>query len=513
MALLSCNSTLPNDIRNWNNLIKNYLHKGNHKQALITYIKMQQLGFRGDNFTFPILLKAVGSLNLSPNSSIGLALHAHTVKAGFSAHPFVQTALLNMYMSFDCFDDACKVFEIMPLKDVVAWNSMLDAYISNGNLDEACKFFSSMPVKDLTSFNIMISGFAKVGKVVSAKKLFDEMPVRDVISWNSVILAHVEAGNMQEAFELFDKAKFKNAVTWNTVITGFLRSKQYESVIDFFEKMIKDKCRPDYVTVTGVLSACAHLGLLETGMELHLYVLEHELAQIPNVITALIDMYSKCGCIENSLFVFYKSHIKDVYCWNSIISSLALHGYGHAALKLFEEMKCNSVKPDNITFIGLLSACSHAGLVQEGCELFNTMEQEFGVAPTLEHYACMVDLLCRAQLLNPAIQFIEAMPFEPGEFIWGALLSACVIHRDLRIGERTIKLISAKARYLSDGEMVMFSNLYASCGLMEEANRWRNMLNESGIVKTAGYSSIQVNDRVHKFLSGDKLAMSMEILI
>ncbi|XP_071723943.1 pentatricopeptide repeat-containing protein At2g29760, chloroplastic-like [Rutidosis leptorrhynchoides] len=513
MALsASCISILPNDIRNWNKLVKNNMLNRNPKKALLTYIEMQEHGFQGDNFTFPILLKAVASLGTSCSYHIGLAIHGQTLKAGFSDHPFVQTALLNLYISFHCFDDACKVFRVMPVKDVVAWNSMLDAYASKGKLDDAFELFSSMPVKDLTSFNIMISGFAKAGQISSAKRVFDQMPERDVVSWNSMLLAYIEAGDMECACELFSLMEFKNVITWNTMITGFVREKLYAEAVHFLNEMKAENYKPDYVTIVGVLSACAHLGSLENGVKLHLYAMDNRLTSIPHITTALIDMYSKCGCIQNSLAVFYKSQIKDVYCWNSMISSLALHGFGNAALKLFEEM--NTVtNPDSITFIGMLSACSHSGLVKEGCKLFSRMEWEFGVAPTLEHYACIVDLLCRAKLFTQAIQFIEDMPFEPGEAIWGSLLSACVVHRDLEIGERVIKMISENASYLSDGEVLMFSNLYASCGLMEEANRWRNMLNDSGIVKNAGYSSIQVNGRFHKFLAGDKSGMNKEIPI
>ncbi|KAH9760299.1 eukaryotic translation initiation factor isoform 4G-2 [Citrus sinensis] len=469
------------------------------KNAILTYVNMQELGVHADNYSFPLLLKAAGILS---SSCIGLMLHGQTIKTGFCGHVYVQTALLKMYGSLRCIDDAFKVFEKMPEKDIIAWNSMLDAFASCGQMDHAMKLIDLMPLKDVTSFNIMISGYARIGKIHSARYIFDKVPAKDVVSWNSLILAYTNAGEMEKAGEMFKKMLVKNVITWNTMVTGYLRSQLYIEVVDLFDEMKAGNVKPDYLTVTSVLSACANLGSLETGARIHVYATDNGLASNPHATTALIDMYAKCGSIEQSLEVFYKSQVKDVFCWNAMILGLALHGYGYAALKLLGEMNDSCVKADDITFIGLLSACSHAGLVQEGCELFSRMEKDFGVTRKLEHYGCMVDLLGRARLLDRAIELIEAMPFEPTESILGALLSACVIHQDLEIGDRVAKMVCAKSNYLSDGELMMFANLYASCGQWEEANRWRNMMNDTGIVKTAGSSVIEVNGSYHKFLAG-----------
>lgn len=502
MYLLACNGIFKSpslETSNWNKLIKNKLLNGNAENAILTYVNMQELGVHADNYSFPLLLKAAGILS---SSCIGLMLHGQTIKTGFCGHVYVQTALLKMYGSLRCIDDAFKVFEKMPEKDIIAWNSMLDAFASCGQMDHAMKLIDLMPLKDVTSFNIMISGYARIGKIHSARYIFDKVPAKDVVSWNSLILAYTNAGEMEKAGEMFKKMLVKNVITWNTMVTGYLRSQLYVEVVDSFDEMKAGNVKPDYLTVTGVLSACANLGSLETGARIHVYATDNGLASNPHATTALIDMYAKCGSIEQSLEVFYKSQVKDVFCWNAMILGLALHGYGYAALKLLGEMNDSCVKADDITFIGLLSACSHAGLVQEGCELFSRMEKDFGVTRKLEHYGCMVDLLGRARLLDRAIELIEAMPFEPTESILGALLSACVIHQDLEIGDRVAKMVCAKSNYLSDGELMMFANLYASCGQWEEANRWRNMMNDTGIVKTAGSSVIEVNGSYHKFLAG-----------
>ncbi|KAJ4707763.1 putative Pentatricopeptide repeat-containing protein [Melia azedarach] len=185
------------------------------------------------------------------------------------------------------------------------------------------------------------------------------------------------------------------------------------------------------------------------------------------------------GSIRHPLEVFYKSPVKDIYCWNAIISGLTLYGNGYAALKLFDYMNDDCMKADDITFVWLLSACSNTGFVQEGCDVFSGLEKDCGITPKIEHYGCMVDLLGRFGLLDCAIKLIEVMPFEPTESILEALLSACIVHQDLETRERVIKLISTRAHYLSDGELMMSAGLYASCGQWEEAKRWRNMMNDA----------------------------------
>ncbi|GLU01234.1 hypothetical protein SLE2022_185470 [Rubroshorea leprosula] len=491
-----CLSPSP-DPANCNKLIKKQFHQGNAKGVILSYINMQELGFQGDNYSFPVLLKAVSGLS---SSSTGLAIHGQTIKSGLSDHPFVQTSLLNMYVAYGCLFDACKVFDKMPVKDVIAWNSMLDAYASSGQMNDAMELFNSMPSKDLTSFNIMVSGYARSGRTESARDIFDKMRKKDIVSWNSILLAHSRDGEMEKAREVFDEMPKKNIITWNTMINGYLHAKLYTEVIDLFDAMMTRNLKIDHLTVTGVLSACTHMGSLEKGNKIHLYAKDNGLESNPHVATALIEMYAKCGSIKNSMLVFYKCQVKDIYCWNATISALAAHGYGFAALKIFYELVENCLTPDDITFIGVLNACSHAGLVQEGCKLFTQMEKDFGIVPKIEHYGCMVDLLGRAGLLDSAMELIEGMPFEPGKSVWGALLNACVIHQNIQTGEKVIDEISKKAS-LGDGEFMMFANLYAACGQLEEANRWREMMNETGIVKTAGFSAVEINGRFHKFLA------------
>ncbi|KAI3908030.1 hypothetical protein MKW98_003675 [Papaver atlanticum] len=506
MAMLNycfCHSSpsLPSHRKQWNKMIKHNVVDGNPNQAIFVYKQMLESGCNGDNFTYPILLKA--ATHLSSPISI-LTVHGQAIKTGFSDHVFVETSLLNSYASVGDIESAQKVFDKMSGRDIIAWNSMLDAYVSKGMMEGAIKHFHLMPVKDAVSFNIMISGFAKSGTIESAREIFDEIPVRDVVSWNSMMLGYSKAGDMDKARKVFDSMVERTLVSWNTMITGYLDNELYFDAINLFMEMKEEGFEPNHITLSVVLSACARLGSVEKGQEVHIFALFNGLAYNVHVVTALIDMYAKSGSIDGALEVFCKSQVKDVTSWNAMISGLALHGKSHAALKLFSDFQNRNMKADDITFIGLLTACSHSGLVNEGHRLFESMEKDFRISPKSEHYGCMVDLLGRAGYLDSAYQLIKAMPFEPGPTVYGALLGACLVHRNLEVGNIVAEHMTKRVDRLSDGEYMMLANLYASCGKFEEADRWRRGMNNARIVKTAGYSMILVKGKMIKFLAGDR---------
>ncbi|XP_043694083.1 pentatricopeptide repeat-containing protein At2g45350, chloroplastic-like [Telopea speciosissima] len=486
------------DLRQWNLIIKHRVLAGDLEGALFMFTKMQRIGVQGDNYTFPLVLKAAAGLAIS---HVGFSLHGQIIKTGFSSHVFVQTAMLKVYYALGYIGRARLLFDKMPDKDLLAWNSMLDAYASNGQMDDALDIFDLMPVRDSVSFNTIISGYGKIGRVASARDYFDRMPMKDDVSWNSMIAVYTKAGEMKLASLLFDEMVGRNVVSWNTVINGYLQNQCYADAIDLFYKMKASRTEPNHLTLSAVLSACAHLCSLETGVRIHTEAVRF--LSDPHVTAALIDMYSKCGSIGKALQVFYKAQVKNMYCWNAMISGLALHGCGQAALRLFDEMKAESMRPDDITFIGLFSACSHAGMVQEGSLLYECMEREFGVSPKAEHYCCMVDLLGRAGFLDLAYGLIETMPFEPEATVLGALLGACVIHGDLKMGELIAKRINARGDCLTDGEYMMLANMHAMCGQWLESNRWRRKMNNAGISKPAGCSLIEIDGKMHRFLAGD----------
>lgn len=477
--------------------------EGKPADAILAYIRMQELGFSADNFTFPLLLKAASDL---PSMITGAALHGQTTKTGYSNHAFVQTALINMYSSLGQADGASRVFMAMAHRDLVSWNSMLKAYVSNGRLDDAVELFAVMSVKDRVSFNTLMSGFARVGDTASAMQVFRGCPTRDAVSWNTVISAYVRAGAIDSARSLFEEMPEKNAASWNTLMAGYLQSHRYEEAVELFYEMKPRGSNPNHLTYASVLSACANMGFLTAGKKIHIQAGQAGLAWNPHVVASLIDMYAKCGSLEGALEVFYKAPHRDIFCWNAMISGLASHGHGKACMRLFDEMRAGGIKPDDITFIGLLSGCAHAGLVGEGRRIFEDMERRHGTTPKLEHYGCLVDLLSRAGDLMAAYEIVETMPFEAGAAALGALLAACAVHGSLEIGEAVATRIVERADRLTDGEYMMLANLYAACDRWEEAGRWRGRMNsEDGLKKMAGWSEIEVAGRVYRFQAGERV--------
>jgi len=278
-------------------------------EAFSLLVSTQERGFHPDNFTFPTLLEAAGRHNSL--NSLGFVLHGQAIKTCYSNDLFVQTSLLNMYSNMKDIKCAHKMFDKMPVKDVIAWNAVLDAYASQNQMDVASTLFDSMPIKDLTSYNIMISGYAKCRKMELARSFFESTDRGDVASWNSMILACALTGHMEEAQRLFNQAPNKNIVTWNTtMVSGCLHNELYSEVVKLFNLMKADENgRPDHITVSGVLVACAHLGSLETRRAIHICALEHHLMR-PEVTTSLIDMYAKCGSIGHAVQVFYECQAK-----------------------------------------------------------------------------------------------------------------------------------------------------------------------------------------------------------
>uniref|UniRef100_A0A1D1ZDX2 Pentatricopeptide repeat-containing protein At3g29230 n=1 Tax=Anthurium amnicola TaxID=1678845 RepID=A0A1D1ZDX2_9ARAE len=496
----------PCNLQEGNRAIQQQLMQGRSRDAILTYVRMQEWGLSGDNFTFPLLLKAASNFE---SSRMGATLHGQSTKNGYSDHAFVQTALLNMYSSLGEIDEAFCMFMAMPRKDLVAWNSMLKAWVCHGRMDEAIKLFEAMPLKDHVSFNTMMSGFAKAGRIDRVEEFFNQCPSRDAVSWNTLISAYVKADKIRLACSLFEEMPERNVVSWNTLMAGYIQSQLYAEAFELFYDMKARGFEPNHLTFAGVLSACAHMGLLDTGREIHIHAGQVGLTWNPHVVASLIDMYAKCGGIEGALEVFYKAPHKDIFCWNAMMSSLALHGHGAACIRLFNDMQTRGMKPDDITFIGLLSACSHAGLVDDGCRFFAAMEKQHGAAPKAEHYGCLVDLLARAGHLERAYDLVESTPFELGAAVLGALLGACAVHRNLQIGEAVATRLLARTGGLTDGEYMMLANMYAACGRWEEASRWRGVMNgDEGVKKTAGWSGIEVAGRVHRFLAGEVCASS-----
>lgn len=476
--------------------------------AIEFYGLMRSEGFLPNNFTFPFVLKACARLL---DLQLGVKIHTLVVKGGFDCDVFVKTSLVCLYAKCGYLEDAHKVFDDIPDKNVVSWTAIISGYIGVGKFREAIDMFRRLLEMNLApdSFTIVrvLSACTQLGDLNSGEwihKCIMEMGmVRNVFVGTSLVDMYAKCGNMEKARSVFDGMPEKDIVSWGAMIQGYALNGLPKEAIDLFLQMQRENVKPDCYTVVGVLSACARLGALELGEWVSGLVDRNEFLYNPVLGTALIDLYAKCGSMSRAWEVFKGMKEKDRVVWNAIISGLAMNGYVKISFGLFGQVEKLGIKPDGNTFIGLLCGCTHAGLVDEGRRYFNSMYRFFSLTPSIEHYGCMVDLLGRAGLLDEAHQLIRNMPMEANAIVWGALLGACRIHRDTQLAELALKQLIELEPWNS-GNYVLLSNIYSANLKWDEAAKVRLSMNEKRIQKPPGCSWIEVDGIVHEFLVGDK---------
>ncbi|XAR70901.1 hypothetical protein NMG60_11027939 [Bertholletia excelsa] len=350
--------------------------------------------------------------------------------------------------------------------------------------------------------NSLLNMYIKCEDLGGAHKFFEEMPERDMISWNALITGHFKLGQGRRAKAIFDEMPDKTIVSWTTMISGYTRLGHYTEALDIFWRMQMVGFRPDWISLVAVLPACAQLGALELGKWIHFYAEKSGLLQRTCLGNALIEMYAKCGSMEEARQLFDKMPNKDVISWSTMIGALANHGKAREAIELFKEMERAKVEPNEITFVGILSACAHAGFLDEGLRYFDSLRKEYGIEPTIEHYGCLVDLLGRMGGLDRALKLIKSMPMKPDSKIWGSLLSSCRTHNNLEIAVIAMeKLLELEPE--DTGNYVLLSNIYAKLGKWEGVSSMRKLIRSKRMKKTPGCSLIEVNNVVQEFLSGD----------
>ncbi|KAF9624323.1 hypothetical protein IFM89_009231 [Coptis chinensis] len=522
----------------WNLIIKSFSHGNDPKQAIVLFSLMMCRGVCVDKFTYSLVLKACSRLSFLRE---GLQVQGFIQKSDeYRLNVFLQNSMINLFLQCGCLEFARLVFERMLERDCVSWNLMIKGYAKYGMVDLArdvfyrmpkeernlitwnCMIsgylqskdgfefawdlFSSMPERDLVSWNAMLDGCVKCGKLEVARYLFNQMPKKDAVTWATMIDGYAKMSRIDIAQCLFNKMREteRDVITWNALIAGYvLNGRSAEAINLFHEMMLVSSLAPDQTTFVIALSAIAELGHIGEGKLIHKYIEKKGFLLDGKLGVALIDMYSKCGSIRTALQLFKNLTGKSVDHWNAIIGGLAIHGLGEMAVDLFMEMERLSVKPDDITFIGVLSACDHSGMVEEGCMFFELMRRAHCMKPKLQHYGCMVDILSRAGYLEDAMKLIASMPIEPNDVVWRALLSACKNHDNYEIGLAAAKHLM-QLDYCNTSSYVLLSNLYAAYGMWSEVSRVRSMMKERDILKVPGCSWIELEGTLHEFVVGDK---------
>ena len=367
-----------------------------------------------------------------------------------------------------------------------------------------CQAIGTGLVSDIHVVTALIQMYSSCGCVSEARQLFDGVCFRDVAFWNAMVAGYAKVGDVDNARHLFERMPERNVISWTAVIAGYAQMDRPNEAITMFRRMQLEEVEPDEIAMLAALSACAHLGALELGEWIHNYIDKHGLSKIVPLNNALIDMYAKCGKIEKALEVFKNMEHKSVITWTSMIDGLALHGLGREALEMFSCMERNRIKPNEITFVAILSACCHVGLVEMGRWYFKCMGTKYGIKPKIQHYGCMIDLLGRAGFLQEAQELVRGMPFEANAPIWGSLLAAARIHGDAELGKQALQHL-IKVEPHNSGNYTLLSNIYATQSKWNEAGMVRKVMRDTGVKKMPGGSCIEVNNRVHEFVAGDKL--------
>ncbi|KAI4370361.1 hypothetical protein MLD38_018720 [Melastoma candidum] len=518
----------------WNLNIRSFSHGSDPRGALVTLGSMLENGVVGDKYTYSLVLKACSRMGFVRE---GMQVHGLLSKSGLGSDLFVSNCLIGLYMRCGRHLSARLVFDRMPARDSVTYNSMIDGYVKRGWVDAGKEVFDVMPAgaRNLITWNTMLSGYAGLEDGASvAWELFGEMPERDLISWNTMIHVCAECGRMEDARHLFDVMPQRDVVSWANIIDGYAKKGSIDIAADFFGKMPErdvvacnsmmaayvqngsaydaleifysmlndDALSPDRTTLVIALTAVAQLGCVDKGAAIHGYLDEKGFVLDGNLGVALIDMYAKCGDIEMALLVFDGIKEKDVDHWNAMIGGLSNHGRGRHAFKLLLAMKRYGVEPDHITFVAVLHGCGHSGLMKEGMICFELMRRVHKISPTIQHYGCMVDVLCRAGYLNEAQKFIQEMPIKPNEIIWRTLLCASMIQEDYRVGVPTANHLVRKYSRSATSH-ILLSHLYASLGLWRCAREIRTTMHERNIVKVPGRSWIELEGTIHEFTIHD----------
>jgi pentatricopeptide repeat protein len=491
----------------WNSLITGYAQNGHGEETLKHFFQMQWAGLKANHFTFGSVLKACSSV---ANPEHGKRIHSFIIKTGFESDILVGSAIVDMYAKCGVTEDARTMFYKMPERNVVTWNTIIAGFCQVVDAEEALNYFCEMQQTGIKPNHFTVSSVLRActsiasldyGRQVHAHIIKNSSDIDEFVG-SSLVDMYAKCGAIDDACKWFEKMPKCDIVSWNTMVAGYAQNGLGEEASRLFHKVLTAGIKPDQSTFTSILSVSASIAALDQGKQVHAYTIKVGFEPWVVVGNALVGMYAKCGSIDEACNVFEEMPERDMISWTTLISGYAQHGCGKEALQIFEQMQDKGIKPNDITFVAVLSACSHVGLVDEGCHYFNSMTKDHGIAPRLDHYACVVDLLGRAGLLNEAENFIKKMKLKADAVMWRALLSACKIHGNVDIGQRAAEHILELEPH-DASTYILLSNMYSLAGKWDDATRIRNMMKIEGVKKEPGLSWIEVSNAVHSFAVRD----------
>ncbi|KAL4577073.1 hypothetical protein LXL04_013175 [Taraxacum kok-saghyz] len=506
------------NVWSWNSVIADLARAGESVESLLAFSTMRKLSLTPNRSTFPCTIKSCSALS---DLHSGKQTHQQALVFGFHHDVFVSSALIDMYSKCGHLDDARNLFDESPLRNVVSWTSMITGYVQNGLPNDALSLFKDFLTEENISNNeddnVCIDSVAMVSVLAACSSTSNKSITEGVHGvvvkkgfqentkiGNTLVDAYAKCGQVAFSRKAFNEINNKDVTTWNSMIAVCAQSGLSTQALKLFSDMIQDaNVNYNAVTLSTVLLACAHSGALQVGKRVHDQVIKMGLETEVIIGTSLVDMYCKCGRVTTAKRTFERIKNKNVRSWTAMVAGYGMHGYAKESLNIFYEMINNKILPNYITFVSVLSACSHGGMVDEGWHWFQTMENKYCIDPGVEHYSCMVDLFGRAGQLTRAYDLIKKMKVRPDFVVWGSLLAACRIHKNVDLGE-----IAARNLFELDpknsGYYVLLSNIYADVGRWKDVEKMRIYMKNHGLNKTPGFSLIELRGRVHVFLVGDK---------
>ncbi|KAL8222941.1 hypothetical protein R6Q57_020340 [Mikania cordata] len=500
------------DVVSWNSIINNYVQSGLIEESFDLYIEMLRGGLKPDHFTLASVLRSCSSFSRGSYLNLTQQIHVHAMKNGLDGDTFVSTTLVDSYSRNGKLEEAEFLFVNRDGFDLGSCNAMMFGYINSGDIHKACGLFTLMHKNGENPDEITLATMAKACAFLVSLKYGKQVHGyafklgvdQDLYLSSSLLDMYIKCGDMEDAHHVFDEIRYPDEVSWTSMILGCVENGDENRAFVIYHKMRQSGVLPDEYTFATLIKACSYSTALEQGRQIHANAIKSNCGGDAYVSTSLIDFYAKCGNIDESYSLFKRTRVHNIVIWNAMLVGLAQYGHGKEALDLFNDLKSNAnLMPDRVTFIGVLSACSHSGLISEAYVYFDSMVRGYGIKPEIEHYSCLVDALGRGGLVKEAESLITTMPFEASSSMYRALLGACRVLGDMETGKRVAtKLLELEP--FDSSAYVLLSNIYAASNQWSKVAEARKTMISKNVKKDPGFSWINIKSKDHVFVVDDR---------
>lgn len=508
---------LNKDTVTFNALMTGYSNEGLSEEAIKLFVELQNTEIKPSEFTFAALLCAAVGLD---DTSFGKQVHGLVLKVNFVWNVFVGNALLDYYSKHNRVDEARKLFDEMPELDGVSYNVVITGYAWNGQFKESFDLFSQLQLARFDRrqfpFATLLSIAAnnlnlKMGQQIHCQAIAVGANFEPVA--NALVDMYAKCERYEKAQKIFENIACKSTVPWTAMISAYVQKGRHEEGIKLFNDMRRTGVSADQATFASILRACANLASIGLGKQLHSLLIRSGFMSNVYSGSALLDTYAKCGCMTDVIKSFGEMPERNSVSWNALISAYAQNGNVEGTLDSFQQMTQSGYKPDSVSFLSILSACSHCGFVEEALWHFNSMTQIYEVTPKREHYASMVDVLCRSGRFNEAEKLMAQMPFEPDEIMWSSVLNSCRIHKNHELAKKAADQLFNMEELRDAGPYINMSNIYAVAGQWDNVAKVKKAMRDRGVRKVPAYSWVEIKHQTHVFSANDKSHPQMKNIL